>query len=122
MRYNGGARLTQLLSLVEIVEYLAVEVARDLRRRVKSVPRRRGATLRPGIDAPLWLALVSLVEPHLRRRGAKALLAHELGLHRSQVSKFFGAKSAMPDAERTLELIAWLSRQREAAGPGKITH
>jgi transcriptional regulator with XRE-family HTH domain len=56
------------------------------------------------------------VEPLLAQRGSRALLARELGLHRSQVSKFFRRKSAMPDAERTLQLLVWLARQRR---PGK---
>jgi hypothetical protein len=112
MNYQGGARLGQLLSLVEICDRLAVGLVADLRKRAKYTPRSRGKTLRPGVDTPLWLALVSLVEPHLVRRGEKALLARELGLHRSQVSKFFVRRTAMPDAERALQVIVWVSRRR----------
>lgn len=106
-----------MLALAELLEMLAAEVAAQMRKRQKSVPRSRGATLRPGVDSPLWLALVREVEPLLKQRGAKALLARELGLHRSQVSKFFVARSAMPDAERALELLVWLvHRRREGRG------
>ena len=72
---------------------------------------KRGATLRPSHDTPLWNALVSLVGPRLRRRGARTLLARELGLHRARVGEYFKRTSAMPDAERTLRLLVWLSRQ-----------
>ena len=97
--------------MAEMLDALAVELAAQLRKRLKSAPRPRGATLRPGVDTPLWLALANEVQPLLAKRGTKALLARELGLHRSQVSKYFVAKSAMPDAERTLQLLVWLSQR-----------
>ena len=82
------------------------------KRREARRPRiKRGATLRPSDDTPLWNALISLVEPRLRRRGARALLARELGLHRARIGEYFSRRSAMPDAERTLRLLVWLSRQ-----------
>lgn len=112
MRSAGGARLNQLLDLAEILEPLAEELAVRLRRHLRPAPRRRGATLRPGVGTPLWLAVVAAVGPRLKGRGAKARLAHELGVHRSQVSKYFRGKSAMPDAERALRLLLWLGRQR----------
>jgi len=55
--------------------------------------------------------VVALVGPRLRRRGARALLARELGLHRARIGEYFNRPSAMPDAERTLRLLVWLSRQ-----------
>ena len=67
--------------------------------------------MRPSDDTPLWNALVSLVAPRLRRRGARTLLARELGLHRARSGEYFNRHSAMPDAERTLRLLVWLSRQ-----------
>jgi hypothetical protein len=108
----GSARLNHLLELAGVLDDLAVDVARSMRKKLKAAPRSRGATLRPGVETPLWLALVEEMQPWLRRRGAKALLANELALHRSQISKFFVSRSAMPDAERTLELLLWLARQR----------
>ena len=71
----------------------------------------RGGTLRPSMETPLWNAVVTIVRPRLRRRGARALLARELGVHRARIGEYFGRQTAMPDAERTLRLLIWLSRQ-----------
>ena len=120
MRYAGGARLAHLLASAEDLEPLAEELIKRLRRRLRPAPRPRGATLRPGLGTPLWLAVVTAVRPHLAGRGAKARLAHELGVHRSQVSKYFRAVSAMPDAERALRLLVWLARRRRTRG--RVAH
>jgi hypothetical protein len=112
MPYDGGARLHHLLASAEALEPLAKELAARLRRRLRPAPVPRGATLRPGLGTPLWLAVVAAMRPHLTARGARARLAHELGVHRSQVSKYFTATSAMPDAERALRLLVWLARRR----------
>ncbi len=111
MLYSGPARLRSVEPLISLIEELAVTVARELRKRSRSKPIRRGATLRPGVDTPHWLALAELVRPHLRKRGAKTLLARELGLHPSRVTQFFRKGAAMPDAERTLLLMIWLVKQ-----------
>lgn len=71
----------------------------------------RGSTLRPGTDTQLWNALRLAVKPCLKRRGDRAVLARELGVHRARVGEFFDNASAMPDAERTLRLLLWLNRQ-----------
>jgi hypothetical protein len=52
-----------------------------------------------------------MVLPKLQRRGTKALLARELGLHRARMGDYFIRRRAMPDAERTLHLLTWLARQ-----------
>jgi hypothetical protein len=105
------------MDLMEVLEIPARELARAMQREWREFRRRpRGATLRPGRETPLWLALASAVAPHLHRRGARALLARELGLHPSRVSEFFIKKTAMPDAERTLFLLLWL-KCRMAAKP-----
>ena len=111
MLYSGPARLRSISRLIDLLEAAAVDVARELRKHSKSRPPTRGATVRPGVDTPHWIALVDMVRPHLRRRGAKAQLARELGLHRGRVSQFFGSRSAMPDAERTLLILIWLLRE-----------
>ena len=80
------------------------------RRRLNRI--RRGATLRPGPKTPLWNALVDAIRPLVRRPGAKAILAAELGLHRARMTDFFVNRSGMPDAERTLLLIEWYCRNR----------
>ncbi len=73
-----------------------------------SRPTRVGATLRPGKDTPLWNALVASLAPRLKTRGAQAALARQLGLQRQQINAFFRQHTRMPDAERTLQLLAWL--------------
>ncbi len=107
------AQLRGVFALAEGLNLVATELSRSLRKKLKAAPRRRGATLRPGLETPLWNALVQGVRPFLRRRGAKALLARELCLDRSRMSQFFVNRRAMPDAERTLELLVWLARQRK---------
>ena len=86
--------------LGNIVWSLAEELARARRRRLKRPPVARGKTLRPGASTPCWNLVVANVEPLLRRRGAKALLARELGVNRGRMTDFFVRRSAMPDAER----------------------
>jgi len=107
------AKLAGVMVLAEIIDELARQLEKEMhRRREARRPRiRRGATLRPSDDTPLWNALISLVGPRLRYRGARTRLARELGLHRARVGEYFNRRSAMPDAERTLRLLVWLSRQ-----------
>jgi len=96
--------------LVSAAAEAAVESARtraaEARRRHR--PSRRGLTLRPGPDTPLWNALVRALRPHLRQRGSKAQLARLLGLHRQRLHECLKAGSASLDAERTLLLLGWL--------------
>lgn len=115
MLYPGPARLCSTDALVDLLTETSVGIARELRKRTKAKPPRRGATLRPGVETPHWLALVAAVQPHLRIRGTKAQLARELGLHRGRISQFFQARTAMPDAERTLLLMQWLLQRSERA-------
>jgi hypothetical protein len=95
-----------MLGLVEDAMVLLAHVAR--RREAVRLRRKRGATLRPGPDTMLWLALAARIRPHLRSYGAKSRLAVELGLDPSRISEFFVTRTAMPDAERTLRLLVWL--------------
>lgn len=106
-------RLEVLFGIAEALGIAARELAlhtviRDATRRMRP---RRGATVRPGADTPLWIALVTSVKPHLSRRGARALLARELGVHRARIGEYFDRRSAMPDAERALELLLWVARR-----------
>jgi hypothetical protein len=110
-RPRSGSKLAQALRLLGLLEDSAVAIARLARRRVKPRPRpRRGATLRPGVETPLWLTLVAHVRPHLRGYGAKSRLARELGVDAARISQFFVTRTASPDAERTLLLLLWLGR------------
>ncbi|HWA85530.1 MAG TPA: hypothetical protein VG710_04855 [Opitutus sp.] len=104
--------------LAAALEIPARELMRHAEREWRAFRRRpRGATLRPGAETPLWLALAAAAKPHLGKRGARALLARELGLHQSRVREYFDTRTAMPDAERTLFLLLWLERQRHAPLP-----
>ena len=98
-----------MLDLAEGLEILARELARKARQHhaAKRIAPQRGSTLRPGDETPLWNALVTMVKPHLDRRGAKAVLARELGLNQARMGEFFDRQSAMPDAERALQLLLW---------------
>ncbi|MBA3849311.1 MAG: hypothetical protein C0502_04870 [Opitutus sp.] len=87
-------------------------------RKLRPAPVRksRGATLRPGAETPLWLALSDKARPLLRRRGARTLLARELGVHCSRITEYFLKQNAMPDAERTIQLMIWLAREQRMRG------
>lgn len=104
-------RLASLMELMDILEIAAREILRDDSRRAvpgKMRPR-RGATLRPSLETPLWNAVIPLVQTRLRRKGDRAQLARELSVHRARIGEFFDRRSAMPDAERTLRLLLWLN-------------
>lgn len=101
-----------IAELLEGLQRASVDLAREMRKRHKAAPRSRGCTLRPGIETPLWNALATAIAPTLGRRGAKSLLARELALHPSRVTQFFVTRKAMPDAERTLELLVWWAKQQ----------
>ena len=102
---------------VVLVEFLIAEAARVAARGTAALAAaaqrrhrapRRGLTLRPGPDTPLWNELVRQVRPHLRKRGSKAQLARLLGLPRQRLHDCLKAGSACLDGERTLLLIGWL--------------
>ncbi len=107
------SKLAGVISLAEIIDAIGRDMEREMhkRREARRLRIKRGATLRPSDDTPLWNALISVVEPRLRRRGTRALLARELGVHRARIGEYFKRRSAMPDAERALRLLIWLSRQ-----------
>ena len=106
-------RLATLFSIAEVLELAAREMAIEARKRkdTRKPKSGRGTTLRPSMETPLWNAMIAMVKPHLKQRGKRALLARELRLHRPRIGEYFDRQSAMPDAERTLELLIWLGRQ-----------
>ena len=90
----------------------------DRAKAFRSVRRvRRGTTPRPGAATPLWNTVVAEVRPHLKKRGSQAMLARLLGLDRQQVNAYFVQRTRMPDAERALQIIAWLVAQRAGEAP-----
>lgn len=114
MQYHVPAQLKSIDMLIEPLAEAAVLLAQEMRKKERLTRRRRGSTLRPGLETPLWNALRAATIPLLKKRGAKALLARELALDPSRMTDFFVEKRAMPDAERTLELLCWLGSQRQA--------
>ena len=70
--------------------------------------QRKGATLQPGRDTPLWNELARAAGQQVTRYGDKANLARMLGVPRQRVHLYLVAKTACPDAERTLLLLTWL--------------
>ena len=78
---------------------------------------KRGATLRPGKETPLWNALRAQIRPHLVKYGDQANLGRILGLPRQRVNAFVTGGGQMPDAERTLQLLAWLMAARQGRLP-----
>jgi hypothetical protein len=101
-----------LFDFAGILELAARELAKEARKAADARrPRvRRGATLRPGPDTPLWNALAAIARPLLKKRGSRAILARELGVHRARVGEYFDTRSTMPDAERALRLLLLLAR------------
>lgn len=72
-------------------------------------PRRgRGVTLKPGRDTPLWNELRQTVRERLRNHGDQARLGRLLQLPRQRVHELLVRRRHLPDAERTLLLLAWL--------------
>jgi len=94
-----------ILLLLEAADYSARKVVGKFQRRAP----KRGLTLQPGIDTPLWNELVKQTRPFLRKRGTKAQLARILGVPRQRLQVCLNARTAFLDAERTLLLLAWLA-------------
>lgn len=111
------------LSLSGALMDLASLAARSTKRQLtRAAQPRRGQTLRPGPNTPLWNALVPTLRTQLNRRGEKASLARYLGLPRQRVDDFLQGRRSLPDAERTLLLLAWLgSKKQSAPAPGNVT-
>jgi len=95
----------------QIVSGVFAALDRASERSFRHPPRKRGATVRPGPATPAWNNLALAIRPLLRRRGAKALLARELGLPRGRMTDYFVTHRVMPDAEHTLRLLRWYARK-----------
>lgn len=96
-----------ILILLEAADLSVRKAVGKLKRR----PPKRGVTLQPGIDTPLWNELVKQTLPWLKPYGSKAQLARILGVPRQRLQVCLKAKSACLDSERTLLLLAWLATQ-----------
>lgn len=106
-----------LLGILMELGGLAVDHAQGVAERRKAARRpRKGATLRPGVDTPLWCAVLEKIRPHLRVRGAQANLARVLELPRQRVHDYFIAGTQMPDAERMIHVLLWLAARENSGG------
>lgn len=106
------------LSVVDLLMAVSMEFAEKRRKAFRIERRPRvGSTLRPGKDTPLWSALVEEVRPHLLKHGSQAALARLLGLDRQTIHAYFVARTRMPDAERTLQILTWLIATRQGRPP-----
>ena len=109
-----------LIQLLGELELLAVEHAqRAAQRRTDARRPRKGATLRPGDDTPLWNAVVEKMRPHLRARGTKAGLARVLGVPSQRVHDYFVSGTQMPNAERMIHVLLWLASRENDSPAGK---
>lgn len=96
---------------------LADATLRDVQRARRHARRRRiGGTLRPGAGTPLWNELVKQATPLLAKRGAKAMLARQLGISRQRLRHCLKAQRACLDGERVLLLLCWVTA-RQAGRP-----
>jgi hypothetical protein len=104
--------------LGEILAEAAVALLEQRRRAFRATrPARKGATLRPGRETPLWNALVAEVRPQLRKYGTQVKLGCLLGLDRQTINAYFITRTRMPDAERALQLLTWLIAVRQGLPP-----
>jgi hypothetical protein len=116
-RYNLPANFPT--GLAEAIDLVGEELLRQSSRafRIERQRIRRGATLRPGKDTPLWNELRTLLRPRLRKYGEQANLGRLLGLPRQRINAYVTSRKQMPDAERTLQLLAWLIAVRNNQRP-----
>ena len=116
MSYPTHPRIEAIGRVADGLIYVARELARAAAAKFPRTQRGRNATLRPGPATPTWNALVEAALPLLKKRGAKANLARELGVPRQRLTEFFVTRSAAPDAEHALLLLLWVgSRQAQAS-------
>ena len=101
-------RLKVLDPVIEVLTGVARETLLRTARHAQRPPARAYCGLAPGPDTPLWNELRRRVAGQLGKRGQKALLARYLGISRQRLHLLIKERAAMPDAERTLLLLAWV--------------
>ncbi len=100
------------LALFEAAARTARAATKAMEARPTARPR-RGLTLRPGRETPLWNELVAAAGPWLNQRGSKAQLARILGVPRQRLHDCLKAGSACLDAERALLLLCWIAARQQ---------
>lgn len=108
-------------ALGNLILVAAEEMAAQANKAFRFAPKRRGRqtgrTLRPGQETPLWNELRTQLRPHLTKYGQQVNLGRVLGLPRQRINAFVTGGGQMPDAERTLQLLAWLMAARRGKRP-----
>ena len=118
MTHIPTGQLNQLLNAADILVTGAQGAAKAARQKYREATRlRRGSALHPGPDTPLWNELTTTAQKQLKRRGEKAKLARYLGVSRQRIHLLLVAKTACPDAERALQLLAWVNARRAGRDP-----
>jgi hypothetical protein len=100
---------------VELGLMLGEEAMRQAARTKRALrPARRGAfaTRRPGAETPMWNLLTPQLREALKPFGAKARLARYLGIPRQRLNDYLTRRNRLPDAETTLQMLAWLAEKR----------
>jgi hypothetical protein len=112
-------RVRRHVELAEEILAVASQLAKHSSRAFRIEPRRikRGTTLRPGKDTPLWNELRRLLRPYLYQHGQQVGLGRMVGLPRQRINAFITRGTQMPDAERTLQILIWLSAVRRNKPP-----
>ena len=106
-------QLEMLGALTEGLITAAVETARLAAQAAPASKRpRAGQTLRPGVGTPLWNTLATAARSELKNYGDQARLARILGVPRQRLHEMLKSHHHLPDAERTLLLLAWLQARR----------
>ena len=108
MQNEFPPQLTIPMDLAYDLVDVAVRAASEALKKKLRPPRRRGRTLRPGLDTPMWNVLADATLAKFRRRGERARLARVLRLPRQRVTEMLRNRRHLPDAERTLMLLVWL--------------
>lgn len=107
--------------IAQAIYFVAAEMAKQTPQAFRVARGRAsmaaGKTLRPGKDTPLWNELRGQLRPHLKKRGQQANLGRLLGLPRQRINQFVTGGGQMPDAERTLQLLAWLVAVKQQRRP-----
>jgi hypothetical protein len=101
-----------LIAVADVAAWGVRKLRRDPQRTLS------GATLQPGPATPRWNQLADAAAKLLRRRGDKAKLARILGISRQRLHLLLTARTACPDAERTLLLIEWVAARRRGLDLG----
>lgn len=106
------------VELTEVILNAAVAMAKDAHKAYRISNRKRiGQTLRPGKETPLWNELRKQLRRHLRKYGDQANLGRMVGLPRQRVNAYMTQGTQMPDAERTLQMLAWLMATQQGKRP-----